>query len=220
VKLGLLKDITGDDEVSARRPYDRGLTVFRPACTIFVNCNEPPRIPGGDLGTWSRVWFVPWKARFEESSGNRVEDFGRKLATTEGSGILNWLLKGLELALEEGIDPPDAMIALQQEIRESEDPLHLFAQECLEPAPPNAAPEARRVSNKELWGAWRRWCEENGLEPGNTVRLSKRIRSSDSMIGPFKVEKSQWRSGKIRGYVGVRLARRVGASPRGNPTTG
>ncbi len=63
----LVKELTGNDTVKARRMYEDSWT-FEPTWKIALCTNHKPSIRGTDFGIWRRIHLVPFTQTFE---GNR-----------------------------------------------------------------------------------------------------------------------------------------------------
>lgn len=61
--IGALKELTGNDSFFARNVFERG-TEIRPMFTLWLQCNEPPKIPGHDEATWSRIRVLDFESKF------------------------------------------------------------------------------------------------------------------------------------------------------------
>ena len=67
LNIGVLKAMTGNDAFFARTLHDKGAEI-KPMFTLFMQCNDPPRIPENDEATWYRVRVVDYQSRFDENS--------------------------------------------------------------------------------------------------------------------------------------------------------
>lgn len=65
--IGTLKELTGNDSFFTRGMYESGGDV-NPQFTLFLQCNDPPNIPGHDEATWSRIRIVDCDSKFVLSS--------------------------------------------------------------------------------------------------------------------------------------------------------
>ncbi|OIQ87718.1 hypothetical protein GALL_304310 [mine drainage metagenome] len=96
---GLMKQLTGQDEVAARFLFKDEFT-YRPRYKIVLVANHRPVIQGTDLGIWRRVVLVPWNVTIPE--GKRDRDLEARLAQ-ELPGILAWAVEGYHLWREQGL---------------------------------------------------------------------------------------------------------------------
>ena len=58
--IGLIKNFTGGEEISGRRPYQEGMT-FRPQGKLFFASNHELRADATDTGFWRRVHMIPFR---------------------------------------------------------------------------------------------------------------------------------------------------------------
>ena len=88
-----VKDFTGGDTLTGRAPYGKADITLRPTHKLFVVGNHKPEITDTSIGMWRRVRLIPFDQTIAEAKRDP------KLLETlksEGSGILNGLLLGLE----------------------------------------------------------------------------------------------------------------------------
>lgn len=64
IYVGHMKQLTGGDEIKARRPYDRRLMSIFPQLVWILICNKLPNIPSNDGGTWRRVRREDFMSKF------------------------------------------------------------------------------------------------------------------------------------------------------------
>ena len=96
---GLIKQLTGDDEITARH-LNRENFEFKPKFKLFLAVNHLPTIKGQDFGIWRRIKEVPFNARFEGKNDDKQLKYKLKL---EYEGILNWIVEGCYLWQNEGL---------------------------------------------------------------------------------------------------------------------
>lgn len=66
LNTSIMKQITGNDMIEARPLYGETIR-FKPQISIFISCNDLPKIDGTDGGTWRRVRVVPFKSKFVDN---------------------------------------------------------------------------------------------------------------------------------------------------------
>ena len=123
--------------------------------------NEPPKIEGMDHGIWRRVKLVPWRHKFE-GAGNRkrAEVVGEFLE--ERSGILNWLLDGLEDWRADGLQEPAAVLDETRHYKEESNHLQQWIdEEC------TINPETM-CRAQELFEAYSDWCKRSRIPMPHT----------------------------------------------------
>jgi putative DNA primase/helicase len=158
--LGIINNLVGEsDWVYVKRKYKVGVWTRSLKCMVFA-CNALPAVKtwsGGDLEAFadrlSPVFMEPPK-RFKP-----VKGIAESVSKAESFAFLLWCRKQLE---ERGWEVRKASSEeVRQLLVESENPVHRFvAERCAKGA-------GARVERKELYGAYRRWCTEQGI----TVKL-------------------------------------------------
>jgi putative DNA primase/helicase len=123
-----LKELTGNEaKITACRKF-RDSYEFKPQCKVWLACNEFPKAPAGDEALWDRLKPIPFNVKFRDTNAE-VKNLAEKLLQEEGSGILNWMLRGLEEFTEIGLAVPDEAKLKAQELRDEQDFLSRFLEE-------------------------------------------------------------------------------------------
>jgi len=105
---GLMKQLTGEDPVTARFMYQEFFT-YLPRYKIWLATNHKLPVNDASDGMWRRVRLIPFSVKIPEA-----EQDGRlreRLADEELSGILNWAIAGAIQWYEGGLRPPEAVMA-------------------------------------------------------------------------------------------------------------
>lgn len=122
----IVKDLTGNDSITARRLYGEPFT-FKPTFTLIMYGNHKPIIDGSDEGIWRRVHLVPFTYTVPDEL--RERDLGDKLRD-ELPGILNWAIQGALDWQRTGLNPPASIIAATNVYREEMDSIGRFIEVC------------------------------------------------------------------------------------------
>lgn len=183
-----VKMLTGGDQVSARF-MRQDFFSYRPRYQIIIVGNHEPEIHGVDAAMMRRLHVIPFEHRPEEV--DRL--LGEKLKE-EYPGILAWAIEGCLKWLEEGLAPPEAVLARTEQYRQEEDPVGQFLEDCCE------FDDEYEISRRELYVAWQQWCHQQGEQAGSLKTLKRRFRSKEAEYG-FR----DTRVDGLRGYQGVRL---------------
>lgn len=156
VKLGeaLVKQLTGEDPVTAREMYDSPFT-FIPTHKIIIATNYKPVIRGTDFGIWRRVKLVPCLEQFDDEKGNKDPLLAEKLKA-EASGVLNWMLAGFTKFQETGLAQCVAVTAATAEYRSESDVIGVFVAECV------IRKSGCELTARELYSRYATWCREAG----------------------------------------------------------
>jgi putative DNA primase/helicase len=170
-----VKFITSQDMISARNLYGH-LFDFFPSHKSFLTTNHKPIVRGTDEGIWRRVHLIPFTVTIDKKSVER--DFRERRLMPELPGILNWALAGLAAYREQGLNPPETVLASTQEYRADMDVVGQWIAECCE-QDPNA-----RVPTSLAYNDYFRWAEE---EVGWALKkLTFRRHLSDRGFGAAK----------------------------------
>ena len=128
LSVAKVKEITGNEaSITACRKF-RDSYEFKPKCKVWLACNDFPKAPAGDEALWDRLKPVPFNVKFRDTE-NEVKDLAEKLVQEEGSGILNWMLRGLEEYMDIGLAVPEEAKQKAQELRDEQDFLGRFLDE-------------------------------------------------------------------------------------------
>ncbi|WP_165063956.1 DNA primase family protein [Paludisphaera rhizosphaerae] len=149
----MIKRYTVDEPLRARN-LNEGFMEFRLQAKLSIAFNDLPIIPGHDDGTWRRPMLLGFDACIPPD--RRDARLGEKLAA-EASGILNWLLDGYRRWHEIGLSPPESVTRATQDYRLSNDNLAMFLAERVERCEGESVPAA------ELYAAYKKWCDSNGI---------------------------------------------------------
>lgn len=63
INVGLMKELTGNDKLFVRGLYQEG-TIMKPMFSLILLCNQKPRVPPDDEGTWRRLVIIDFTSRF------------------------------------------------------------------------------------------------------------------------------------------------------------
>ena len=188
-----VKWLVGGDKLVGRNLYDRRQVEFSPTHTLFLHTNNKPHAPAEDYALWQRIRLIAFEMSFvddvrAENERKRDPNMAEKLKV-EASGILAWLVRGCLAWQHDGLNPPDTVRVATNEYQASEDIVGQFLEEkCI-------IKDYAQTKAGELYGAYKDWCEENGIKPISVQRFSKR------MLDRFDRDTS----GRYRLYIGVEL---------------
>lgn len=119
---GLIKQLTGDDMVTARKLYGDEFE-YRPEFKLWLATNHKPTIRGTDLGIWRRIHIIPFTKIIPEEKVDK--NLGEKLRE-EMPDILAWAMDGYRLWKYEGLHKPKAVEDSVREYRNEMDVIAAF----------------------------------------------------------------------------------------------
>lgn len=147
---GLLKQITGDDMITARKLYGDEFE-YRPEFKLWMATNHKPTIRGTDTGIWRRIHIIPFTVTIPEDKIDR--SLSEKL-DTELPDILAWMMEGYRLWRFEGLHYPKVVLDAVKEYRNEMDVVSSFidSEYCV------SGGEVRAAA---LYAAYCQWATEN-----------------------------------------------------------
>lgn len=176
----LVKSIVGADTQSTRPLYGAPVD-WRPEYTVFLATNHLPRISSTENAIWNRVKPIHFGQVFINEQGQALDPgergLGRRMADTEASSILNWLLEGLAAYREMGLAEPEQVGQWLQAYREDVDTCRQFITQAPEDGMIVVEPSAGATVS-ELYRKYTEWCQHNGIVPLGMRNFNARMESS------------------------------------------
>ena len=161
----LLKSMTGGDVMTVRH-LNKDFFEFTPQFKLTLAFNNKPQVRGNDEGIWRRLLLVP----FENIIPKAQRDPQLKIKLrAEASGILNWMLDGLRLYLEKGLQPPDAVQNATREYREDNDPVGQYMALCV------VRKAGCNIEASDLYELYKSWCRDNAADPVSKTAFGKML---------------------------------------------
>ena len=196
---GLVKSLTGNNTINARRLYENSFD-YTPKFKLFLDCNHLPLVNDMTLFDSRRLVIIPFTRHFgPEEQDRRLKSF---FAQPENqAGILNWLIEGYRLLIEEGLDPPASVLSAMGVYAEDSDMMSLFVKEHL------IAQPADEVRTSDVYKRYRNWCEENCIVPESARMFNADLRR----IGTIARKRPKAGGGMTTMLLGYQL---VPAEPR------
>lgn len=154
---GLLKQLTGDDTVTARKLYGDEFE-FKPEFKLWMATNHKPVIRGTDTGIWRRIHMIPFTVQIPEEKIDRRLKY--KLSA-ELTGIFRWAVEGCLLWQQEGLKMPRAVLEEVREYRREMDVISAFVEDKC------TVGKGLSVQSSALYAAYLRWADS-----GNEYKMS------------------------------------------------
>lgn len=178
---GLIKQLTGDDAVTARKLYGNEFE-FKPEFKLWMATNHKPIIRGTDDGIWRRIHMIPFTVQIP---ADKVDRQLKSKLEREYPAILRWAVEGCLLWQREGLKQPRAVLDMTREYRREMDVISGFLDDRCEVG------EGFSAKSSELYAAYSAWCEANTeFKMSNTkfgVEMEKRFTRSKRMDGNYFV---------------------------------
>ena len=160
-----IKAITGGDKVSARF-MRQDFFDYTPQFKLVIAGNHRPSIRNIDEAMKRRMHLIPFTVTIppERRDGKLTEKLLK-----ERDGILAWAVEGCLAWQEQGLRPPESVLAATAEYFETEDALGQWLDErCVRD-------RALRCGVSNLFGDWRDWAEASGEYVGSVKRFSEQL---------------------------------------------
>lgn len=181
----VMKDITGRDSITARGVHEKRPVTFRPQFTLWLTGNSKPVVNDSSHGFWRRVRLIEFAEALQKHE--RDPQLEQKIEA-ELSGILNWALEGWRRVQRYGLVVPDVVSMATARYRAEQDPLLEFINDSCKVGYDETA------TSKELWDAWRYWCEDNLQDPRSEKWLGTQLKER---------KYTNFKSGSVRKWRGI-----------------
>lgn len=151
----LIKDITGAESFVARPLYG-DVKQFKPTGVIWLTTNYKPDIRGTDGAIWERLKFIPFEAYIpvEKQDHNLIE----KLSTKERDGIMNWIIEGVHMYLNDGLKVPNTIVENKKAYRKELDVVQMFIDDNIEDT------QGRHVFLSDVRYRYVQWQKNAGID--------------------------------------------------------
>ncbi len=188
--VALLKRASGGDPITTRNHHEKTFQ-FIPQFTIWIICNDRPRVPDSDTGIWRRMREIPFTIKFT----NPDTSIRTKLTnpTISGSAVLAWAIEGCLIWQKEGLGQlPQQVAEATQAYRVDMDPIADWREDNIAEDDPSAW-----TAFKALFLDYQLWAKKEGIRYpiGRKTFGSKLGETFESKKGP----------GGTRGNLGLAL---------------
>jgi putative DNA primase/helicase len=177
INEGLLKQLTGDDTVTARKLYSEEFE-FKPEFKLWMATNHKPIIRGTDTGIWRRIHMIPFTVAIPEEKVDKTLTHKLK---AEMTAIFKWCIDGCILWQKEGLKMPKSVLDSVKQYRREMDVISAFIEE-------NCINEGG-VQSSVLYAAYAKWADTNNEYCMSAtkfgVELSKQYEKVTTRRGKF-----------------------------------
>lgn len=182
---GLLKQLSGEDPVTARRLYGDEFE-FIPQFKLWMATNHRPLIRGTDDGIWRRIKMIPFTVQIPDEKKDK--HLAGKLRR-ELPGIFNWAIEGCRKYQDSGLQEPKSVRGSTMEYRKDMDAIQQFIDECCE--------QSGECPAESLYSAYSDWAKQNHQYEMNNNVFGRKM--SERYV------KQKTRNGAV--YIGIKLGR-------------
>lgn len=170
----LVKRLTGGDTAKSRGLYQEN-SQWNVEFSLWMVTNFLPRLNSDDAAMWKRVKPIHFK-HVIASHGAEVKKIGEQIFAEEAEGILNWLLEGVRLYQEHGLDDLEQITTAVAQYRRDVDTVAQFVDAAVEE---HLVVKEKTASmpSRNLHEMYSKWCERNGSRPLGERRFCQRMES-------------------------------------------
>lgn len=141
-------------QIEACRKYENPIA-FPETHKLWIDANHKPDLPATDAAVWNRLHLIPFTVTIPKQKQDR-KLMVKLLA--EAEGILAWLVEGAKRWHSQGLPASKTVADATKAWREELDRLRVYLDERTE----KATDAEGYVLNKNLYEAYKSWCDENG----------------------------------------------------------
>jgi putative DNA primase/helicase len=174
--------MTGRDTITARFMRAEWFD-FKPEFTPWLATNHKPQVRGTDKAIWDRIRLIPFTVTIPDAEQDL--ELPDKLRV-ELPGILAWAVEGCIEWQEERLGNPPEVAAATETYRAEQDILANFIEDSC------VLGEDKKAAAKDLYAAYRKWCQENGEDPIGKVAFGTKL--GERGLGPSRTGgERRWR---------------------------
>jgi putative DNA primase/helicase len=183
-----IKALTGGDRIVARF-MRQDFFEYTPQFKLVIAGNHKPGLRAVDEAIRRRLHLIPFNVTIPPDE--RDSKLAEKLEA-EWPGILQWMIDGCHMWLEQGLAPPEIVRVATDDYLEAEDTLSAWLDERCEIDPQAWTPRA------ELWASWKDYATRTGEYVGSQKALTQNLERHG-----FRYHRQG--SARTRGFCGLRL---------------
>lgn len=170
LETAIFKQLVSGEPVEARLPYGRPMQIRQYAKMIF-NSNELPKDVEHTHAYFRRFLIIPFDVTIPEREQDK--QLHTKIIEQELSGVLNWVLDGLNRLLkQQRFSHCSASIEAVEKYKTQSDSVKLFMDENGYQKHPT-----KYKLIKELYNEYRTFCNDDGFKPVNKSNFKRRLGS-------------------------------------------
>lgn len=189
INIGLLKELTGSEEIVARGLYQDSMSFIMEA-KLFLACNELPDIKGEDTALWRRIRVIDFPSRFVDNPTEPGEFKADKTIPSKIRENVSWKQTFMNILLDyyyKDIPEPEEVKVKTNEYRQDNNDFFTWLCENI------VHKESEVLKLKDVVEAY------TGKNVTKNKELSKYRKEIEKFIKEsFKNEGVQWMHSKIR----------------------
>jgi putative DNA primase/helicase len=170
-----LLSIVGEDPQDIDRKCISPLTAVHMPLRFVLMANEIPTLADASGAIVTRTMLLRMTRSFVGCEDRHLQD----RLIPELPGILNWAIAGWQRLKSRGhFLQPESGQELLGDMKRQASPISEFLEDCCEIGP------AHSISVKDIFGAWKHWCEEHGRDRTSTeATFGKNLRAAVPSLG-------------------------------------
>ncbi|MBA7471240.1 hypothetical protein ES707_06543 [subsurface metagenome] len=167
--IGMLKQLSGQDPITANRKYRDPLHFDNVARLVFAS-NKPPIIEEDTLAVWRRILPLDLPNTFEGEKD--IKNYIQTILTPqELSGLLNLALEGLQQLLNKGdFSYQGSYSDRSRQYTIASDPARAFVEERCDVG------AEFKILKEELYEAYKVFCDEHRVQLSGDSQFAKELR--------------------------------------------
>ena len=162
-----LNALISGEPIRIEEKFREAITI-RPHVKILWAMNDLPRVSSANNGLMRRVKVIKFPSLPEDQKDPDLKE----RIKTEGAGILNWALIGLQRLNNRGkFEIPKGVQEATQEFQDKNDIAAVFLDEIgavIDLTDPNC-----RIQSQELYDKYNDWCRRNGHLPMSSTKMAE-----------------------------------------------
>ena len=193
----ILKQFFGNDWVEARGLFKDPFK-FKPQASGFLACNDLPRIPTNDGGTWRRIRVLEFKSKFVHGTPSKPNEYRADPNLVEqidglAEAFMSILIKFYSELYDRGfaIESPPDVETFTQKYQAENDVYKQYVDDCID----KAENENQMLKINDVWESFKVWFKDQG--PNATTPSKKQVTTQiEAKLG--RADKVGWRGYYIR----------------------
>jgi len=198
IKVGLMKEITGGDKISTRKLYGEPFE-FKPQFKLILCCNDLPKIPSNDQGTWRRIRLISFSSKFvDEPDPENPNEFKKDTGISQKvkiwrSSFVSLLIEYYKKYKKDGLVEPEEITKFTKEYESENDKYSEFVTDYIVKDSKSAL---KWITILEFYTKWYRknYCDEK-MDRAKDVKRNfetilgdkvKTVRHEDKIVKGWK----------------------------------
>jgi P4 family phage/plasmid primase-like protien len=202
INIGLLKELTGSEEIVARELHQTSKT-FTMETKLFLACNELPDIKGEDKALWRRIRVVDFPSRFLEEPKEDNEFLIDTTLPTKIREEITWRQTFMNILIKyysQVVKEPEEVKVKTNAYRVNNDIVEQFISERCQFA---KGDKNLKSFSKELWGDFEVWIAEEEIQ--SKVKHKEFYSRIDKLTGYTRSKKVRIDEKNSTGWIGIQI---------------